>query len=118
MKTATQDAEDKEKEAKEQDPPEEFDVAKAIEDARAEEMEKKEDFIDGHADKPDLEEMMTVEKDKLTELRENFENALEGLIEAFEAKGVQVYGYPVGKEATIVKKIDTDISAEFVFTKL
>jgi len=88
IETATTDAADKLKEAQEQDPPEEFDVEKAIEEAKTEKMGEKEDFIDGHADKPDLEEMMTVEKDKLTELRDNFDNALEGIIEAFETKGV------------------------------
>ena len=88
IQTATDDAAEKLKEASEQDPPEEFDVEKAIEEAKTEKMGEKEDFIDGHADKPDLEEMMTVEKDKLREQREKDEGFLEEFVGFFKEKGV------------------------------
>jgi hypothetical protein len=51
-------------------------------------MGEKEDFLDGHADKPELEEMMTVEKDKLREQREKDEGFLEEFVGFFKEKGV------------------------------
>jgi len=70
-------------------------------------MGEKEDFLENHPDKPDLEENMNAEKEKLTEMRAADENHLEAFVQFFKDKGVKV-----------VENMATDISTEFVFIKL
>ena len=77
-----------------------------MEEWEAEKKTANEEFLEENPDKPELETMMQEEKDKLAEMHEADEIRLTEFMDFLKEKNVEY------------KELPSDVSAEFVHTKL